>query len=105
MESICRKWKISGEAILQLGANFVFEWGPLFYNSRWIQLKKNDGTIDALYAHWIEGETSKSQGERWNVMTDLLGWGKPMQEPQAIAQETEEVLPLEHTGVDPKASG
>lgn len=43
--------------------------------SRWIDLKRKDGTIDGLYAHWIEGESAEKTGPRWNVMTNVLGWG------------------------------
>ncbi|MEW4454002.1 cation:dicarboxylase symporter family transporter [Bremerella sp. JC817] len=58
--------------------------------SRWIELKKNDGTIDSLYAHWIEGQSTKNRRARWNVMTDLLGWGKPEGEPATLAKEGSE---------------
>ena len=42
--------------------------------SRWIDLKKKDGTIDALYRHWIEGKTAEKTEPRWNIMTNVLGW-------------------------------
>lgn len=42
--------------------------------SRWIDLKRKDGTIAALYDHWIEGKSAEGAGERWNIMTNVLGW-------------------------------
>ncbi len=42
--------------------------------SRWIHLKQSDGTIDTLYAHWIEGKTAETNERRWNVLDDVLGW-------------------------------
>jgi ABC-type amino acid transport substrate-binding protein len=41
----------------------------------WIELKRKDGTIDELFAHWILGQgadTSKSR--RWSIIHDVLGW-------------------------------
>jgi len=43
--------------------------------SRWIDLKRKDGTVQALYDHWIEGKTAEKSEPRWNIMTDVLGWG------------------------------
>ncbi|QDU58612.1 cation:dicarboxylate symporter family transporter [Aeoliella mucimassa] len=43
--------------------------------SHWIDLKQKDGTIDGLYAHWIEGKSAEDRGPRWNVMTNVLGYG------------------------------
>ena len=42
--------------------------------SRWIDLKRKDGTVDALYRHWIEGRTAEPAKPRWNVMTDVMGF-------------------------------
>ncbi len=42
--------------------------------SRWIDLKRKDGTIDTLYGHWIEGKTAEKTEPRWNIMTNVLGW-------------------------------
>ena len=44
--------------------------------SRWIDLKRKDGTIGSLYRHWIEGKSAEEKGPRWNVMTNVFGWGK-----------------------------
>lgn len=40
----------------------------------WIQLTRDDGTADALFAHWILGEGAKSKEKRWSVIRDVLGW-------------------------------
>ncbi|OYP36582.1 cation:dicarboxylate symporter family transporter [Rhodopirellula sp. MGV] len=46
--------------------------------SRWIQLKSGDGTIDTLYAHWIEGKNAEETGPRWNLYDELANrWSKP----------------------------
>ncbi len=40
--------------------------------STWIKIKQTDGTIDALFAHWIQGETAKAIEPRWSVMNYIL---------------------------------
>jgi ABC-type amino acid transport substrate-binding protein len=40
----------------------------------WIELKRKDGTIDALFAHWILGADSAARGPRWSVLRDVLHW-------------------------------
>ena len=40
----------------------------------WIDLKKKDGTVDALFAHWILGEGGSGTGPRWSIVHDVLGW-------------------------------
>lgn len=40
----------------------------------WIELKRRDGTIDELFAHWILGQNSQPKRRRWSVGRDLLGW-------------------------------
>ncbi|MCO6043943.1 cation:dicarboxylase symporter family transporter [Aeoliella sp. ICT_H6.2] len=52
--------------------------------SRWIDLKRKDGTITALYDHWIEGKSAQDNGPRWNVLTDVLGWGQVTPADEAI---------------------
>lgn len=42
--------------------------------SRWIDLKRKDGTIEMLHKHWIEGETAEEKKPRWNVLSNVLGW-------------------------------
>ncbi len=42
--------------------------------SRWIDLKRKDGTIEQLHRHWIEGQTAEENTPRWNVLSNVLGW-------------------------------
>jgi Na+/H+-dicarboxylate symporter/ABC-type amino acid transport substrate-binding protein len=42
----------------------------------WIELKRKDGTIDALFEHWILGRDSRPTRARWSVMDDVLHWGR-----------------------------
>lgn len=38
----------------------------------WIELKRKDGTIDALFAHWILGREPASRRPRWSVIDNVL---------------------------------
>jgi Na+/H+-dicarboxylate symporter len=38
----------------------------------WIDLKKKDGTIDELFAHWIQGRNAVPHERRWSVMDNVL---------------------------------
>jgi Na+/H+-dicarboxylate symporter/ABC-type amino acid transport substrate-binding protein len=40
----------------------------------WIELKRRDGTIPALYDHWILGKDAKARSPRWSILRDVLGW-------------------------------
>ena len=40
----------------------------------WIHLKQQDGTIRNLYDYWILGRGAESDGPRWSVIRDVLGW-------------------------------
>jgi ABC-type amino acid transport substrate-binding protein len=40
----------------------------------WIDLKRKDGTIPALYDHWILGKDAKARRPRWSILRDVLGW-------------------------------
>ena len=40
----------------------------------WIELKRRDGTIDALYGHWVLGKEAGKSEPRWSVMRNVLGW-------------------------------
>jgi len=42
----------------------------------WIELKRKDGTIDQLFAHWILGQNASSRRPRWSVMHDVLHWSR-----------------------------
>jgi ABC-type amino acid transport substrate-binding protein len=40
----------------------------------WLELKSRDGTIDALYRHWILGEHAARPKPRWSVVRNVLHW-------------------------------
>jgi ABC-type amino acid transport substrate-binding protein len=40
----------------------------------WIELKRRDGTIDALYGHWILGKQAGKREPRWSIMRNVLHW-------------------------------
>jgi ABC-type amino acid transport substrate-binding protein len=40
----------------------------------WIDLKRKDGTIQALYDHWILGKDAKARRPRWSILRDVLHW-------------------------------
>jgi Na+/H+-dicarboxylate symporter/ABC-type amino acid transport substrate-binding protein len=42
----------------------------------WIELKRKDGTIDELFAHWILGQDSVPKAPRWCIVRDVLHWAK-----------------------------
>ncbi len=40
----------------------------------WIELKKRDGTLDALYRHWVLGQNAAPRQPRWSVIRNVLHW-------------------------------
>lgn len=40
----------------------------------WIELKRRDGTIDALHRHWVLGRDAVVKRPRWSVIRDVLRW-------------------------------
>ena len=42
--------------------------------SNWIDLKKKDGTIQALYDHWVLGRDAQPATPRWSVLRNVLHW-------------------------------
>jgi len=42
--------------------------------SNWVDLKRKDGTVDALYEYWMLGGASRPRSPRWSVIRDVLGW-------------------------------
>ncbi len=46
------------------------------FMSTWIELKKKDRTIAALYDYWILGRNTVQHVPRWSVMRDVLHVGK-----------------------------
>jgi Na+/H+-dicarboxylate symporter/ABC-type amino acid transport substrate-binding protein len=49
---------------------------PLWENyvSEWIQIKQKDGTIAALFDHWIQGRGAEDTSPRWSVIRNVLRW-------------------------------
>jgi Na+/H+-dicarboxylate symporter/ABC-type amino acid transport substrate-binding protein len=48
------------------------DWAS-FLNT-WIELKRRDGTIQALYGHWILGKEAGKREPRWSIIRNLLHW-------------------------------
>jgi ABC-type amino acid transport substrate-binding protein len=40
----------------------------------WIELKRRDGTIDALYRYWILGQNAAPPQPRWSILRNVLHW-------------------------------
>ena len=40
----------------------------------WIALKRKDGTLDALYKHWILGQDAAPRQPRWSIVRNVLHW-------------------------------
>ena len=40
----------------------------------WIELKRKDGTIDALYRYWILGQNAAAKRPRWSILRNVLHW-------------------------------
>ena len=48
------------------------EW--MHFINTWIELKRSDGSIDALYRHWILGNRAGKRQPRWSIMHNVLHW-------------------------------
>jgi len=48
------------------------EWASVV--NTWIEMKQKDGSYDALYRHWILGQSTKAPKPRWSIMGNLLHW-------------------------------
>lgn len=46
------------------------------YVDAFLELKRADGTINALGRYWFEGESPTRQHTRWSVIRNVLGWVK-----------------------------
>ncbi len=42
--------------------------------TKWIALKKSDGTLDAFYDYWILGRNAEPKKPRWSIVRNVLGW-------------------------------
>lgn len=40
----------------------------------WVEIKKRDGTIPALYDHWVLGKDARPPRPRWSVIRNILHW-------------------------------
>ena len=40
----------------------------------WIALKRKDGTLDAVYKHWILGQDAAPRQPRWSIVRNVLHW-------------------------------
>ena len=40
----------------------------------WLRLKREDKTLDQLYAYWVLGRGSQPRQPRWSVIRNVLGW-------------------------------
>ena len=43
--------------------------------SNWIDLKRKDGTIQALYDHWVLGRDARAKAPHWSILRNVLHWG------------------------------
>jgi ABC-type amino acid transport substrate-binding protein len=48
------------------------EWAQ-FINT-WMELKRRDGTLDALYGHWVLGKHAVTRKPRWSIIRNVLHW-------------------------------
>jgi len=53
----------------------------------WIGLKRNDRTIDRLFAYWFEGVESKARKPRWSLVRNVFGWGQGANEQPETSSE------------------
>jgi Na+/H+-dicarboxylate symporter len=45
-----------------------------YFINTWLELKRRDGTIDALYGHWILGKQAGKRQPRWSIVRNVLHW-------------------------------
>jgi len=45
----------------------------IFFNA-WLANARGNGTVNALYRHWMLGEIGTARPARWSVARDVLGW-------------------------------
>ena len=49
---------------------------PLSFVNQWIELKRKDGTLDAVYKYWILGQNAEPHRPRWSIIRNVLHWVK-----------------------------
>ncbi len=47
----------------------------------WISMERSQGTIAALFEHWILGRPAESAKPRWSVLNDVLRGGRASKSP------------------------
>jgi Na+/H+-dicarboxylate symporter len=50
------------------------EW--VHFINTWIELKRRDGTVDALYGHWVLGKQPVKRIPRWSIIRNVLHWAE-----------------------------
>ncbi len=40
----------------------------------WLEMKRRDGTLVALYDHWILGRSATARAPRWSIVRNVLHW-------------------------------
>ena len=48
------------------------KWGR--FVSDWIVIRQKEGTLDALFSHWIMGRGSEDTAPRWSIVRNVLHW-------------------------------
>ncbi len=48
------------------------EWARFI--SEWVKVKQKEGTVAALFDHWIQGKGADDTSPRWSVIRDVLHW-------------------------------
>ncbi|MEP0202444.1 MAG: cation:dicarboxylase symporter family transporter [Halioglobus sp.] len=46
----------------------------LEFISNWVDLKRKEGVIDALYDYWMLGGVAKAKEPRWSIVRNVLNW-------------------------------
>ncbi|MEP4484063.1 MAG: cation:dicarboxylase symporter family transporter [Halioglobus sp.] len=46
----------------------------LEFISNWVDLKRKEGVIDALYDYWMLGGVAKAKEPRWSIIRNVLNW-------------------------------
>jgi hypothetical protein len=44
------------------------------FMNHWLELKRQDGTLQRLKEYWIQGRKPEDSTRRWSVIRDVLGW-------------------------------
>jgi ABC-type amino acid transport substrate-binding protein len=64
-------------ATLKLSMGYPLPRGELEWTrfvSAWVTVKQKEGTVAALFDHWIKGQGADDLTPRWSVIRDVLHW-------------------------------